>query len=714
MTNPLILVADGDPKNLQILKENLEASGFVVITVASGNKAWEEIQQSPPNLVLTEINLPGLTGYQLLERLQADPNTKSIPLVFLTNQREIQQRVRGFELGAKDYLVKPLHVKEVIAHIRMVLRRLERRKTEQLETYMKFSGRLDQLNLADLIENFGVERKTGVLTLSNGRRTGQVYFRDGAVVNASLGDIKQEAAIYQMLPWNRGYFNMVFKEIDVPDEISISNLGLLLHGIKRMEIREKLMGQLSSPRTSFTITPTFKLLIAKKNVNGQVASFVKLFDGKREVEQIIDDSGLDDLVALKRIVRLYQQGFIKPTIPARKKPVLPRGGKTAEEKIRVVSKPPSPVKEPPPPVEIQREQQPSEFDFEPGASEKRDLEKEIKPIFERIEKEKKKVFIPKEKDKQEETFPIPEQEELRSPEPTFDSETAMISETSLDDTEIPTADEAFIDEELIRKSSDMPAETSDREPESPAYLTEEYQQATEAEQEPTDEEIDFQSMESEPEIHEERAAKTASIVDMSKSRDHSKYEVQKPTAMAPMPGRNQIVVISVDDDCKDELMDIFTNDNFVSKNIPELDGLQLDLGRVRFDNFGSYNMLGISVDKPFTIFLESIKSKICGFIFGVDCSRSETWEYSSYLINSITDKYRLPAAVAVMNFLDQESITMDVIRYQLHLNESIPLIAWDPVDKPTIRKLIQIVTRDQATYQKKVETIDSYIEKMTV
>ena len=142
MTNPLVLVGDGDSKNLQILKENLEASGFVVIAVQNGNKGWEEIQQMPPNLVLTEINLPGLNGYQLLERLQADPNTKNIPLIFLTNQREIQQRVRGFELGAKDYLVKPLHVKEVIAHIRMVLRRLERRKTEQLETYMKFSGRL--------------------------------------------------------------------------------------------------------------------------------------------------------------------------------------------------------------------------------------------------------------------------------------------------------------------------------------------------------------------------------------------------------------------------------------------------------------------------------------------------------------------------------------------------------------------------------------------
>ncbi|MDZ7377125.1 MAG: response regulator, partial [candidate division KSB1 bacterium] len=382
MMNPTVLVADGDAKNLQILKENLEASGFTVITASNGNKAWEEIQQSPPQLVLTEVNLPGLTGFQLLERLQADPNTKSIPLIFLTNQRDIQQRVRGFELGAKDYLVKPLHVKEVVAHIRMVLRRLERRKSEQLDAYMRFSGRLDQLTLADLIESFGVERKTGVLTLSNGRRTGQVYFRDGAVVNASLGDIKQEPAIYQMLTWNRGYFTMVFKEIDVPDEISVSNLGLLLHGIKRLELREQLISQLSSPRTAFTITPTFRMLIQKRRVNGEIANFVKLFDGKREVDQIIEDSGLDDLVALKRIVRLYQQGFIKPTIPPEAKPLPQQPSGLISEKLESMEA-----------EEVSSDERESvetelvdkiELESQPLPKFK-EIEREIRPILERIE-----------------------------------------------------------------------------------------------------------------------------------------------------------------------------------------------------------------------------------------------------------------------------------------------------------------------------------------
>jgi len=713
MTNPLVLVGDGDSKNLQILKENLEASGFVVIAVQNGNKGWEEIQQMPPNLVLTEINLPGLNGYQLLERLQADPNTKNIPLIFLTNQREIQQRVRGFELGAKDYLVKPLHVKEVIAHIRMVLRRLERRKTEQLETYMKFSGRLDQLNLADLIESFGVERKTGVLTISNGRRTGQVYFREGTVVNATLGNISQEPAIYQMLPWSRGYFNMVFKEIDVPDDISISNLGLLLHGVKRLEIREKLIEQLSSPETSFMITPTFKMLVTKKRVNGEIASFVKLFDGKRDVEQIIDDSGMDDLVALKRIVRLYQQGFIKPTIPPEKKPVLRQKIEHDEEEIKLISRPkPKPLKQTPlsgEPIEKQFIDD-TGFDIEPPEKQ-RDLEEEIKPIFERIEKEKKKVVIPDQEEKTEEIYPTAEKEEQQLPEKVLDVDSELTSSIELEDEDIiRPPKETFVDEELIRQ----PIEAIEPEEFQPEEVEEEKVKSIHFEDE-SEQEVEFDYIDIEPNAREKIV--DAAPFEMKSEQTGQPTPVKiEPKKSEPSPAKDSILVVSIDDDCKDELMDILTNDNFTSRHIKELDELQLDTGKVHIDEYTQYKIFAVSVDKPFNVILESLRQKMCGAIFAVDCSRRETWEYTSYLIQSITSKFQLPYVVAVMNFHYQNSITLDVIRYQLHLDEKIPLFVWDAVDRSAIRNLMNSVTTVSLDEKKRhtPNIVDMYVDKVMV
>lgn len=316
MENPTILVADGDPKNLQILRDSLEASGFEVIVATDGLQAWQKISSEVPDLILSEVNLPQLDGFQLLEKLKADPATSSIPLMFLTNRRELQDRVRSLRGGVKDYMIKPLHVKEVLARIRMILRRMERIKEEEIDSSRKLAGRLEEFSPVDLIESFGVERKTGVLTLNNeNNRTGEIYFRDGAVVNATLGNLKTEKAVYQMLPWKRGHFTMIFKDLNVPDEIAVSNLGLLLQGFKRIEEREHLFKQLPSPETTFVMTDTFRSIMQKREASAEVAKFVSLIDGRRDILQIIDESTYDDIKTLERLVKLYQQGFIKPGKP---------------------------------------------------------------------------------------------------------------------------------------------------------------------------------------------------------------------------------------------------------------------------------------------------------------------------------------------------------------------------------------------------------------
>ncbi|RMF63675.1 MAG: response regulator, partial [Calditrichaeota bacterium] len=99
MENPIVLVADADPKNLQILSEGLESSGFTVLTATDGQEAWEKIYSERPDLVLSEVTLPKLDGFQLLERIKQEPTTASIPIMFLTNRREIQDRVRSLRGG---------------------------------------------------------------------------------------------------------------------------------------------------------------------------------------------------------------------------------------------------------------------------------------------------------------------------------------------------------------------------------------------------------------------------------------------------------------------------------------------------------------------------------------------------------------------------------------------------------------------------------------
>jgi len=105
---------------------------------------------------------------------------------------------------------------------------------------------------------------------------------------------------------------MIFKDINVEDEISVSNLGLLLQGFKRMEERERLFRQLPSPETTFVITETFQSILQKRELPADRLKFINLIDGRRDILQIIDDSNYDDIKTLERLVKLYQQGFIKP------------------------------------------------------------------------------------------------------------------------------------------------------------------------------------------------------------------------------------------------------------------------------------------------------------------------------------------------------------------------------------------------------------------
>ncbi|MFQ5632011.1 MAG: response regulator, partial [bacterium] len=317
MENPLILVADADTKNLQILRDSLESSGFSVISANDGILAWEKIQSQHPDLILSEVNLPNYDGFQLLEKLKEDPITSIIPVMFLTNRREIQDRVRSLRGGVKDYMIKPLHVKEVIARIRMILRRIERVKSDDSDSSKKMAGRLEEYSVIELIDNFGAERKTGVLQIYNEHnRNGEIWFKYGAVVHASFGTLKAEKAVYQMLPWQRGHFIMTFKEVQVPETINISNLGLLLHGYKRMEQREQLFKQLPSPETTFVLTEAFRKVVFRKELSQEASKFIALIDGRRDIMQIIDESVYDDIHTLERLVKLHKEGLIRHGAPS--------------------------------------------------------------------------------------------------------------------------------------------------------------------------------------------------------------------------------------------------------------------------------------------------------------------------------------------------------------------------------------------------------------
>ena len=120
---PRILVVEDEPAIAALLAYNLEAEGYAVACVERGDDAELALTEAPPDLLLLDWMLPGVSGLELCRRLRARPATKDMPIIMLTARGEEAERVRGLSVGADDYVVKPFSVPELLARVRALLRR---------------------------------------------------------------------------------------------------------------------------------------------------------------------------------------------------------------------------------------------------------------------------------------------------------------------------------------------------------------------------------------------------------------------------------------------------------------------------------------------------------------------------------------------------------------------------------------------------------------
>jgi DNA-binding NarL/FixJ family response regulator len=121
-----LLVVDDEPNLLRAVAAMLRAEGYEVTTARSGRDALTHAARSVPDLVVSDIRMPGMDGYQLARSLRDSPRTSLVPIVFLTAKGETEDRVEGFRTGVDAYLTKPFEPEELLAVIRSILNRVER------------------------------------------------------------------------------------------------------------------------------------------------------------------------------------------------------------------------------------------------------------------------------------------------------------------------------------------------------------------------------------------------------------------------------------------------------------------------------------------------------------------------------------------------------------------------------------------------------------
>jgi class 3 adenylate cyclase len=183
-----VLVVDDTPVNLKLLADLLGARGYTVTTAATGAEALEKIDAAPPDLVLLDVMMPGMSGYDVCRKIRENPATAMLPVMMVTALDPGQERVKGIEAGADDFLTKPINQPELLARVRSLLRvktlwdqladlnrTLEGRVAEQVAQLERF-GRLKRFfspQLAEAILNGGADDP-----LKSHRREVTVVFLD--------------------------------------------------------------------------------------------------------------------------------------------------------------------------------------------------------------------------------------------------------------------------------------------------------------------------------------------------------------------------------------------------------------------------------------------------------------------------------------------------------------------------------------------------------
>ncbi|WP_438008434.1 response regulator [Sorangium sp. So ce321] len=117
----LVLVADDVLVNLEVLSSTLESAGIEVCVATDGPMVLERLEYETPDLILLDVTMPGMTGFDVCERLKSRPATASIPVIFTTAHAEVSDKLRGFRLGAVDYVTKPFEREELLARVKTQL-----------------------------------------------------------------------------------------------------------------------------------------------------------------------------------------------------------------------------------------------------------------------------------------------------------------------------------------------------------------------------------------------------------------------------------------------------------------------------------------------------------------------------------------------------------------------------------------------------------------
>ncbi|HEY8432556.1 MAG TPA: response regulator [Sandaracinaceae bacterium] len=230
-----ILVVEDSPIQRGRVASALRNAGHRVVAAEHGLEALGKALKEPPDVVLTDVNMPVMDGWQLLRLLRARDSTRNVPVVFLTTLGSDADRIRGYEAGVDDYIAKPVDTEELLRRVRRVVARA--RAEGDRESDSGLSGDLRQVSVTSLLAFAEAERRSGLLTVRRPEGEARVGLHEGTVISVDLpgpGPSSLFERLLAVLDYEDGRFELSEVELIAGDE-AVSVQGALLEHARRKD-----------------------------------------------------------------------------------------------------------------------------------------------------------------------------------------------------------------------------------------------------------------------------------------------------------------------------------------------------------------------------------------------------------------------------------------------------------------------------------------------
>jgi CheY-like chemotaxis protein len=207
-----------------------------VQTLADGADALLKAIDDKPDLILADYQMSGVDGLQLLQKLKSRPNTAAIPVILMAAKADVNEKLKRVNESVEDFLEKPFFIKEAAAKIKKVVDKISLEKlAREAPADSVLRGSLAQMNVLDLLQSLDMGRKTCVLTLTNNGDQCRMYFTEGQINHAQYANLKGDEAVYKVLTWTEGSFEIDFKSSSTEQSTTQSTQGLLLEGLRLLD-----------------------------------------------------------------------------------------------------------------------------------------------------------------------------------------------------------------------------------------------------------------------------------------------------------------------------------------------------------------------------------------------------------------------------------------------------------------------------------------------